>query len=707
MTLFRRVVVLVVAVIGLCLSAKADTLYVNIQAEPGGDGRSWNTAYRHLNDALTASRQGDELWVAKGTYKPDQGTDRTAGDKNATFRILNRRQVYGGFKGTETLRETRDWYRNRTILSGDLLGNDAEVIDVSDVTRFDNSMNVVTMTSGDLDSMTIVDGLVITAGFNPLGEGAGILVGADSPIFRNCEFLRNGASKGGAAYVTGTGQAKFEYCTFIENMALREGGAICYEGRKDSLTRPAVSQSHFIGNRAGSRGGAISFVDAGTPRVASSVFYGNRVEGIGGAGGAIHADERTIPYVVNTTFVRNLYGDSSGVGAAVAMHGAGVLNSIFWGTEEENQRQIAQLDTTGLDTMIAARACLVRNDFDFGFWQNDPMFIDIEHPAGPDGFLGTDDDGLRVDAMSTAHDAGVIDGFVNHWRTDCIGNPRLVERKIDLGAYEWQRPGHERYREIVREMREDGLVYMYRHMTTDWDQKDPGPAPECFPGRNLSYEGRQQGITIGKHSRALGIDVTEVLASPVCRCWETAFLIYGTYEKVAYWGSGGGASNDAGRRADLSRLVLPAGTSRAIATHDAVILTLIDFTSAEVMEGDAVIIRPLGDTFEVIGHFCSDTWERYHVRFPDSTSTGVDGDVDVVAGNGIHDVHPNPVQSELAFSLSMGGMVQVIDVNGGIVLTQRMTQGRQSLSVSSLTAGVYALRVVSERGVSTAMFVKR
>ena len=50
-------------------------IYVNSTAEIGGNGASWNTAFRYLQDALSlaSTRPSAEIWVAKGTYFPDDG----------------------------------------------------------------------------------------------------------------------------------------------------------------------------------------------------------------------------------------------------------------------------------------------------------------------------------------------------------------------------------------------------------------------------------------------------------------------------------------------------------------------------------------------------------------------------------------------------------------------------------------------------------
>ena len=62
--------------VSICLFAvtsKAKTIYVDDNASAGGDGASWASAHKYLQDALASAEYGDEIWVAEGTYKPDQG----------------------------------------------------------------------------------------------------------------------------------------------------------------------------------------------------------------------------------------------------------------------------------------------------------------------------------------------------------------------------------------------------------------------------------------------------------------------------------------------------------------------------------------------------------------------------------------------------------------------------------------------------------
>ena len=62
-----------VILLGFCCTiAAGGTIYVD--ETKNGDGSSWGTAYKYLQDALADAVTNDEIWVAEWTYKPDANT---------------------------------------------------------------------------------------------------------------------------------------------------------------------------------------------------------------------------------------------------------------------------------------------------------------------------------------------------------------------------------------------------------------------------------------------------------------------------------------------------------------------------------------------------------------------------------------------------------------------------------------------------------
>lgn len=243
-------VVGVVVVWVLSNSLWADVIYVNGLASGANNGTSWEDAYTDLQSALSTALSGQEIWVAGGTtYKPTADTDRTK-----SFMMRDGVSLYGGFTGSETNRDQRNWVINETILSGDIgiLDNNS-----------DNSYHVV-MGANDaaLDGFTVTKGssngggmynwecsptvancifrknsggglwgvrsntAVINCSFDDnTGEGAGITTEGGAAIVTNCTFYNNSAYNGGAI-TNYQCQVTFTNCQFTGNISTHHAGAM-------------------------------------------------------------------------------------------------------------------------------------------------------------------------------------------------------------------------------------------------------------------------------------------------------------------------------------------------------------------------------------------------------------------------------------------------------------------------------------------------
>jgi len=97
-------------------------IYVDKDASEGGDGTSWSSAYKFLNDALdyVDNRSGRyDLWVAEGTYYTDEGNLYANDDQNSTYLVPSTvDSIIGGFSGNETSADQADSTKYLTTLSG-------------------------------------------------------------------------------------------------------------------------------------------------------------------------------------------------------------------------------------------------------------------------------------------------------------------------------------------------------------------------------------------------------------------------------------------------------------------------------------------------------------------------------------------------------------------------------------------------------------
>ena len=276
------------------LSLSAQTIYVFPGAT--GSGTAWNDASGDLRQVLEDATPGTQVWVAAGVYTPTLCTDCTTDERGLSFAIPNNVEVYGGFTGSETTLDQRDWVAHATVLSGDI---DA------DGTFANNAYSVVYTTN--VTDGTVVDGFTIRDGNasdtssvidGPGQAGAGwfndggVAPNFAYPVIRNCTFTANRANtRGGALYndcnFGGNAQPLLENCRFENNQSLLDGGAVYTDASFDGFGKPVFKNCAFLNNEAltGS-GGAIynnGINGVCDTEVENSDFLGNTSQLQGGA----------------------------------------------------------------------------------------------------------------------------------------------------------------------------------------------------------------------------------------------------------------------------------------------------------------------------------------------------------------------------------------------------------------------------------------
>lgn len=336
-------------------NAIADTRFVSASASGADNGTSWADAFVHLQDALAVAQAGDEIWVAAGTYKPDLGANQSAGDRHATFTLIDGVALYGGFAGTESDLSQRNVVTNVTVLSGDLLGDDVtdlgaglacyssdgvafssgcEAFDVeppggdgdidsADLNLTDNSYHVVTGTA--TDATAILDGFHVTAG--------------------NADFLDVEQSAGGIGLGSDS-SAQIRHCVIRQNHAVRFGGGISSNGPI------SVVDSRLEENRSGERGGAwVSF--GGAPLARGCTFEGNVCNdtiGSFGWGGAFQSNNSDGTMIEDCLF-RSNYSNNPG-GAIYFRNGVPLVDDCRFENNTSSQAGAGITLVNGCDAII-------------------------------------------------------------------------------------------------------------------------------------------------------------------------------------------------------------------------------------------------------------------------------------------------------------------------------------------------------------------
>lgn len=402
-------------------------MYVNTNTPWDHDGSTWGKAFANLQDALTQANKCPsvtEIWVAEGTYFPTQN-----GDRSASFQLINRLTIYGGFSGIESSLSERNMYSNLSILSGDI-GSPGD--------STDNSYHVIYHNGGGIDSTAIIDGFTITNG-NADGldddeKGGGIYAQNASPTIRNCIitanaakfgggglftqsndvhvdsclFINNNAPSGGAALNSENATTHFRACLFKENRATVSGAAI-----NNNLAATSFISCLFDSNTTTGNGAGIYNTDT-SPDIINCVFIANKA--IEGAG--IYNQAAASPATINCTFFGNLPGSNGGTIRNNTFTSPNISNCILWGNGSEI--------VSGLPAPTVSYSIVEGGHVGIGNLDIDPMFVDTVD--------------LRTKPCSPAIDAG--NNSTNSTLFDFAGNTRIINSKgsntIDIGAYEMQ-----------------------------------------------------------------------------------------------------------------------------------------------------------------------------------------------------------------------------------------------------------------------------
>ncbi|MEM6700380.1 MAG: right-handed parallel beta-helix repeat-containing protein, partial [Bacteroidota bacterium] len=407
-------------------------VYVDASKTGGqNDGSSWANAFLNIQDGLIAASCNSvtQLWVAKGTYYPDEGAGNLNDDRVASFSLRNNLAIYGGFVGNEadtydlTL---RDFTVNETIISG-------EIQQDNDFTN--NSFHIFfhNLTALDsLDQTAVLDGFTISqgnanGGIFPLNSGAAMLNRFASPTVSNCTFKNNIASLRGGAMYNYSCYSTFTNCTFEANSSGDDGGAIY-----NSLSAPNINNSIFRHNTALNYGGGLFSTSFSAPIVNNCVFQFNKVARQGGGVFSISSD----PQIINCTFNRNSAGERGG--AVVNSYAdCFITGSIIWNNEANAVNNSVEASIFNETSQVRITASLVANSGGSGNWN--PLVADIEASnIDTDPFFKNPANGdLSLVDCSPAIDAG--NKRFQPLTEDLAGNDRVFnDVEVDMGAFEFQ-----------------------------------------------------------------------------------------------------------------------------------------------------------------------------------------------------------------------------------------------------------------------------
>ena len=418
--------------------------------DDANDGSSWNQAMRTVQGGIdAASVSGGEVWVKTGV-------------NNERVTLKPCVHLYGGFRGTETQREERDWNVYPTVLDGQQGGR------------------VVTAGQAGYKSST-VDGFIIQNG--RADYGGGVYCRFSSPTITNNTIRNNTATThGGGGVYCEYSAPTISNNTIVGNAAPAStyggGGGICCA----YSSFPLISNNTILRNRTWGLGGGVSCSDC-SPTLISNAIAGNvSTDYFGGgigcresslvildnvivgntadiSGGGIYcfgsSSTSMPPTITNNTVVGNVAQHADGGGIYLSGSFAPTISNTVIAFNSSGVCQVSG------GVPVVRHGCVYGNTvYDFKGVTNptgssgnisvDPRLVRQPSP-GADGKWGTADDDygdLHLQAGSPCIDAGQNSSVPAGIVTDFDGGPRFVDDPsaadtgsgtppiVDMGAYE-------------------------------------------------------------------------------------------------------------------------------------------------------------------------------------------------------------------------------------------------------------------------------
>ncbi len=316
------------------------TVYVDGDVESSGDGWSWNSAVKTVQEGVDLAYCGAEIagicsewevWVKKGTYYIHKGC------REHSVRMREKTVLLGGFDGTESNEWERDWEVNETVLNG------------RDSADGENQVYHVVRGSdlATIDGFTITGGRADDEGTQSIdGGGGGMINYYASPTVSHCIFENNYAVFGGAMdnyHSTSSTSVTVRNSVFRNNTG-RCGGAISAE-----RTSLVILDSEIFGNFAVS-GGGIGFGTESEGRIEGSEVRENSASQVGAGIAVVSSSDVEITECTLTDNQCVLNGGALYISDSAATLRASVLtrNTGSWGGGIVVERGSADLEDVGL-----------------------------------------------------------------------------------------------------------------------------------------------------------------------------------------------------------------------------------------------------------------------------------------------------------------------------------------------------------------------
>ncbi|MDF7825282.1 choice-of-anchor Q domain-containing protein [Pontiellaceae bacterium B12227] len=461
--------------------------YVDINnVTPAPPYTSWLTAATNIQNAVNLSADGDTVLVAQGVYLLKGGIVVTnnisiigAGNPEQTI-------IDGGHNGRGFhLGETFSVIGGFTIRNG--IGFSGEGGGIYCDNRSPSIFNCLIEDNqsgggGGIKSGTAYNCLFINNSADQWGGG-----GMSGGIAYDCLFVENDASKGGGllfsdafscTMVSNTADSgggmyagSASNCTFNGNQSMF-GGGMAFGAAFDCVVRQ--NQVHPSGFFVGGEGGGLYEVDAINLLLDDNYAYwlgggmygGSALSCIITNNGADEGGGVFGSTVLNCLVVKNMADHGGGMNGGIAVNSTIYDNGGWLGVEGAR--------------FVTASNCIIQGSELYSGTTGSSYF----HCCSPDATHGVDGNitnapsfmnsgqDYRLSFDSPCIDAG--DNSILIWPSDLEGNARIINSRVDLGAYE--------YNPILRDSDSDGI-------TDEWELLYFASATGCVATGHADIDG--------------------------------------------------------------------------------------------------------------------------------------------------------------------------------------------------------------------------
>lgn len=285
-----------------------------------GDGSSWAKATT-LSKALAAAVDADKIYVAAGTYVPEDVLPGGAPGGDETFYVKANVTIVGGFPANPKDGDVADPVANPVILSGEETCYHVMVVGAPKSDLFSVKISGLTITKGK--PHTTATKVTINGAVTYKSYGGGMTISGGRNNIENCNIIGNYSEKSNAGvFLTGGAETTFRNCRISENSG-KGNGCGFWNGPKCVTYMYDCEIARNITTGVGS--GIYNYevtLGEGAPSLymVNCEVTGNQA----GSFGAIYCRSSNM-VMVNCT----LHGNTSKKGAAISVYGDGaVLNLI-------------------------------------------------------------------------------------------------------------------------------------------------------------------------------------------------------------------------------------------------------------------------------------------------------------------------------------------------------------------------------------------